>query len=472
MKSLRRILGPLFCSLCGLLAGCGGTADPLPDLTQHSSEGARPATAPPQPAPPEESRPIDLATALRLASGSHFDVLLARARVSEAEGRVLSADMLLMPSVGLVGVLANTDGQKQGSFGNLADVDFNTVNAFGTVRLAGNIGESLYRGLEARRRVDAIGEFERATLQRTLLTVSMAYVTLVEADSTVRLLQQFVEETRALVRLAEAREAQGVGTSLDTERARTQLAGAEQRLVVAQNDRQRQSKALAAELRLDPRVALSPVDKDLTPARLIDPAIPLKNWLDRASSGRPETRALESAKLAAEAEANAARWSLWGPQLDASARIGSVGDGFNTLEKQDGWNVALGWTFTLGGYGQIRSADARVEQAGLTLGRFRESLVASIAAAHRDLVLSQERLGPAQRETEAAERALKIATANFEGGRLSETDLILTQQAADQARLRRLGAVARFNQAQIRLLTEAGEGSVESLSPGASGSPK
>lgn len=468
MNSLRRILGPFFWSLCGLWAGCGGTADPLPDFTEYAGRPAAPAQDP----APAESKTVDLATALRLAAGSHYDVLEARARVAEAEGRAFSADAALLPSVGLVGLVANTSGQKQASFGNLGDVDFNTVNAFGTVRLAANIGESLYRGLQAHRRVEAVGEFERATLQRTLVSVSLGYVTLVEADSIVRLQEQFVEETRGLVRLAEAREAQGLGTSLDTERARTQLAGAEQRLVVTRNDRQRHSKALASALRLDPRVDLVPVDKDLAPARLIDPAVPLRNWLDRASAGRPETRALHSAKLAAEAEASATRWSLWGPQIDASARVGGAGKSFGTFEEQDGWNAAFGWTFTLGGIGQIRSADARVEQANLSLDRFRDTLVASVAAAHRDVVLSQERLGPAQRETEAAERALKIANANFQGGRLSETDLILTQQAADQARLRRLAAVAQFNQAQIRLLAEAGGASVESLSDGAFGTPR
>lgn len=471
MNALRKLLGLLSWLLCGLSAGCGGTAEPLPDLTQGAPEAGR-AAAPPQEPAPADSKPIDLATAIRLAAGSHYDILEARARVAEAEGRAFSADAALLPSVGLVGLVGHTSGQKQASFGNLGEVDFNTVNAFGTVRLTANIGESVYRRLQAHRRVDAVGDFERATLQRTLVSVSLGYLTLVEADSIVRHHEQFAEETRGLVRLAEARETQGLGTSLDTERARTQLASAEQRLVVARNDRQRHSKTLASALRLDPRVDLVPMDKNLAPARLIDPAVPLPRWLEQASLGRPETRALYSAKLAAEAEASATRWSLWGPQIDAGARVGGAGKSFGTLEDQEGWNVAFGWTFALGGLGQIESADARVEQASLSLDRFRNTLIAVVAAAHRDLILSQERLGPAQRETDAAERALKIANANFQGGRLSETDLILTQQAADQARLRRLSAVARFNQAQIRLLSEAGGASVESLSAGVFGTPK
>jgi hypothetical protein len=53
------------------------------------------------------------------------------------------------------------------------------------------------------------------------------------------------------------------------------------------------------------------------------------------------------------------------------------------------------------------------------------------------------------------------------GGLLPENDLLLAQQAADQARLRRLGAVARFNQAQLQLLAESGVATVDTLTGGA-----
>ena len=76
-------------------------------------------------------------------------------------------------------------------------------------------------------------------------------------------------------------------------------------------------------------------------------------------------------------------------------------------------------------------------------------------------------MDPAQRELTAGEAALRIARANYEGGLLPENDLLLAQQAADQARLRRLSAVARFNQAQLQLLAESGVASIDSLSGGA-----
>ena len=90
-----------------------------------------------------------------------------------------------------------------------------------------------------------------------------------------------------------------------------------------------------------------------------------------------------------------------------------------------------------------------------------------MAGSYQELFLARQNLDPAQRELTAAEAALRIARANYEGGLLPENDLLLAQQAADQARLRRLAAVARFNQAQLLLLAESGVATVDTLTGGA-----
>src|SRR6185436_8866907 len=102
--------------------------------------------------------------------------------------------------------------------------------------------------------------------------------------------------------------------------------------------------------------------------------------------------------------------------------------------------VSLGWTFSLGGPGRIEAAEARTVQAGIALERFRDRLQASVAGSFHELDLARQNLDPAQRELNAAEAALRIAKANYEGGILPENDLLLAQQSADQARLRRLAA--------------------------------
>lgn len=450
-------------NLCGLLLilgsfGCG--ASPLPYPNENPASPPSVPGAALSPAPPQEPKSIDLGAALRLAAGMHWDVLEARARVREAEGRASSADGSLLPVISGGGSVGHTRGQVQGSFGDLRSVDYGSVNLLGTLRISSNIGESIYRDLAAHRLTEAATALETATLQRTLYSVATGYLSLVEADGTVRLQEQYVQESLTLARLTQTRETLGLGSALDSERARAQAAAAEQRLLSARNDRQRRSKALAAALRLEPTIDLVPVDKELSPAALVDPAEPLSAWMSRADERRTETRALQSAREAYDHEASAARWSAFGPEFTAAGLVGTGGTTLGTLDERESWILTLGWTFSFGGPGRIESALARADQAGIALDRFRDQLHASVAASYQELALSKEQLEPSERELTAAEKALRIAKANFEGGLLPENDLLLAQQGADQARLKRLAAVARFNQSQLRLLAESGVASV------------
>lgn len=446
-----------------LAIGCRSAEPVLPvDMTQERSPSR--AVVPP---PPGEPRSIDLASALRLAASGHLDILEARARVREAEGRASSADGYLLPVLSVGGIISNVSGQTQSTTGALAKAHFYSVNALGTVRISANVGESIYRDLAAHRAVEAAAGFELAQLQRTLLDVSVGYLALVESDGTVRIQEQFVQEAQTLARLTQARAAQGLGSALDAERAQAQAAAAEQRLLGARNERQRRSKLLSASLRLDSTVDLVPADRDLAPATLVDPGEDMKRWLDRASDRRQEILALSASRDSARQEASAVRWSVWGPELSAGAAAGVLGDGFNTLDDRRTWFVSAGWSFSLGGPGRIEAADARAEQVEIALQRFRDRLQASVAASYQELLLSRQQLEPSQRELTSAENALRIARANYEGGILAETDLLLTQQAADQARLRRISAVARYNQAQLQLLTESGVASIDTLTRGA-----
>lgn len=451
--------------IAAALLAAAGCSTPQPAFPPGALAG-EPAPVAPATIPAGLPKTIDLATALRLAAGGHLDILEARARVREAQGRASSADGYLLPVISVGGSVMNTRGTAQSSFGTLQEVNFNTVNALGTVRIAANIGESIYRDLAAHRSADAASGFELAQVQRTLLDVSVAYLALVESDSTVRIQEQFVQEAQTLARLTQARETQGLGSALDSERARAQAAAAEQRLLGARNERQRRSKALAAGLRLDSTIDLAPADRSLLPATLVEPSEELSKWLDRAKERRPEIDAYQAGREAALQEASAIRWSVWGPEVSATAGLGGLGKSFGTVDDRAGWLVSVGWSFSLGGPGRIQAAEARAEQADISLERFRDRLQASVAGSYQELALARLNLDPAQRELGAAENALRIARANYEGGLLPENDLLLAQQAADQARLRQLGAVARFNQSQLQLLAESGVASIDRLSGG------
>ncbi|HVE42975.1 MAG TPA: TolC family protein [Planctomycetota bacterium] len=459
-----RLLGTLLAA-AGLLAvgGCAPAEPAYPPEAFASERSPAPTAASPAAAP----KTIDLTSALRLAAGAHLDILDARARVREAEGRASSADGYLLPVLSVGGAVSNARGTLQSSFGQLQEGNFYTVSALGTLRISANVGESICRDLAAHRLVEAAQGYELAQVQRTLFDISVGYLALVESDATVRIQEQFVQEAQTLARLTQAREGQGLGSALDSERAKAQAASAEQRLLAARNERQRRSKGLAASLRLDSTVDLLPTDKDLVPATLVSPAESLQAWLGRAAERRPEIHSYQAAREAARNDVSAARWSVWGPEVSAGAAWGGLGKSFGSVDERESWIVSVGWTFSLGGPGRIEAAEARTAQADIALERFRDRLQASVAASFQELALARQSLDPAQREVTAAEAALRIARANYEGGLLPENDLLLAQQAADQARLRRLAVVARYNQSQLQLLADSGVATVDTLTGGA-----
>ena len=290
----------LAAAVLAAVAGCRSAEPPYPPDALRTD---RATTPPPPPPAPELRKTIDLTTALRLAAGAHLDILEARARLREAEGRASSADGYLLPILSAGGSVSNARGTLQSSFGQLQEGNVYTVSALGTVRISANVGESIYRDLAAHRVVEAAEGYEIAQVQRALADVAVGYLALVESDSAVRIQEQFVQEAQTLARLTQAREAQGLGSALDSERARAQAAAAEQRLIAARNERQRRSKVLAASLRLDSTVDLAPADKDLAPAALVSPTEDLQKWLGRAGERRPELLSYQAGREAARNEA-------------------------------------------------------------------------------------------------------------------------------------------------------------------------
>ena len=95
--------------------------------------------------------------------------------------------------------------------------------------------------------------------------------------------------------------------------------------------------------------------------------------------------------------------------------------------------------------------------------RLRLTQRAAVATAYDEVLSSRRLLDPAQREQQAAEHAYALAHVRFVGGVLGESELLIAQQAVEQARLRWLMGIAHHNQAQVRLLAESGAITMEAL---------
>jgi hypothetical protein len=102
-----------------------------------------------------ERLPLDLSTALRLATANNLEILEARARVREAGGEKTQALAAFLPVTAYSFSARKIDGRIQASFGDLGDRTFSTLNPAGVVVLSIDPGRALFDTLAAYKLLDA-----------------------------------------------------------------------------------------------------------------------------------------------------------------------------------------------------------------------------------------------------------------------------------------------------------------------------
>jgi len=411
----------------------------------------------------KEQLPIDLQTALRLATANNLEIAEARAQVLEAKGNSSVAKGLLIPGVSLFFSLGRTDGRVQGSFGELRDVTFNTVNPGVVASYFLNPGEVIFNALAAHRIVDATRANESAVTQDVLLKVAEEYYDLVEAQAKVKVAEKSVSESKTLLKIAEVLEKQGIGPGADVVRAQAKLAGDEQALIQTQNEFREASINLALTLKLDSSVTLFPQDKEIKQINFLDPKIGLDELINTALEKHPELHRASQEIKAADAEVSGAWLSALGPKVLLEAQVSGIGTEFSNIGESEVYQALVGVSISASSYGQIKAARARVQRAQVLEEKTREQIKASVVKAYEDVLSTKEEINPTRREVEAAEESLKLSQVRFKRGLGLAIEVIQAEDALANALLNYIKTIVDYNKAQARLLNELGEISIESM---------
>jgi outer membrane protein TolC len=411
----------------------------------------------------KEQLPINLPTALRLATANNLEIAEARAQVLEAKGNSSAAKGLLIPGVSLFFFLGRTDGRVQGSFGELRDVTFNTVNPGVVAGYFLNPGEAIFNALAAHRIVDATSANESAVTQDVLLEVAEGYYDLVEAQTKVKVAEKSVSDSKTLLKIAEVLEKQGIGPGVDVARAQAKLAGDEQALIQAQNEFREASVNLALTLKLDSSVTLFPQDKEVRQISLVDPQIGLDELINTALEKHPELRRASQEIKAREAEESGAWLGALGPEVLLEAQVSGIGTEFANIGESEVYQALIGVSISASSYGQIKAARARVRRARVLDEKTREEIRASVVKAYDDVLSAKEEITPTRKEVEAAEESLKLSQVRFKRGLGLAIEVIQAEDALADARLNYIKTIVGYNKAQARLLNELGEISIDSM---------
>jgi outer membrane protein TolC len=264
-----------------------------------------------------------------------------------------------------------------------------------------------------------------------------------------------VDLADALATLAENQQKQGVGTRLDTLRAKVQLQTERQRLIQAQTQRTTALAGLGRLLDLKPGTPLELKDS------LAAPALPEQDFQAAYQAGlrqRPELAALDAQEKAAQSLRQAAQ-GLRLPSVVATAGYASTGlqneSWANTYQVSVGVKVPL---FT-GGRVSAQVARAKSEEA-----KVQEARRDAVAQVGLEVQVAQAELVAARHEVEVADLAVSLsgealtqARHRFEAGVSNNIEVINAQDELARANDNQISALYRLNQARADLARATGQ---------------
>jgi len=400
----------------------------------------------------------DLPTTVRVAMARNVDIQAAQERIAAARGEYEASIGMIFPSLtpnitalGLEGAVATPAG--------IALQGFNHVFPIAVLQWIVNPGQVAYNLIASKRRLEASDQQDLAVVQETTRAAAVQYYDVVLAQAQVGVARRSLQEAEELLRIERLRTKTGTGLPVDELRAEAALAVRRQNVLTALNAFYTASVALTVTLHLDPTVMLVPRAGSVKQRTLVREDLSIDQLLFTATFYRPDLEAIRTLVAAADAAKGATIWGGLGPQVLASRTFqtrppaGALSD---TEYREQTYVVSGGFNWSLASFGRIRTSAANARTAGIDAERQLDLVQASVVTAHQTSLTAKKTIPIAQEELTAAEEALRLTRKNLETGTGLTIDVLVAQDAADQARLRYATAVIRYNQAEINLLAALG----------------
>lgn len=496
MKRFDRIAPGVTAVLLACMVPCLARAQTQAPSAPAPAEPAKPADVP-QPdgkpvelqAPPlessDQSLPINLATALRLADARPLIVGAAQASTWVAEAQLQRAKVLWLPQLNLGVDYIRHDGFGP-DFNRGIDTparplnqNINFLYAGGGFIQMGASTDIIFTPLAARQVLNARRWDIQTAKNDALLQTAQAYFNVHRYRGTYAGALDVVRRGQALVGRVVLLSTDLVPRA-EVNRARNALADFEQLAASAREEWRVASADLTQVLRLDPRMVVVPLEHDHLQITLIDPTRPLDDLIPIGLTNRPE---LASQQALVQATLVRIRQEKLRPLMPSLLLNGfqtpyeliqfgaqGIGNGgkLNLWSSRDDFSPQLLWQAESVGLGNLaRIKEQRGEQSRALVELFR--IQDSVAA---DVTRTQARLQSASVRVLQAERALREAVItydkNYEGlQQTSRFGNMLVQAYRPQEAVAALehlmraygdyfGTVADYNRAQFQMFHALG----------------
>jgi outer membrane protein TolC len=454
---------------------------------------------PPVGSPALDERPIDLATALRLANVDNPEIRLARERVREAVALRQLAAAQFLPTINVGSNFDHHLGPVQQSNGELLKVNRDSLYlglgagavSSGTVSIPGvvwnaNVSEVWHNALISRQIVRQRAFESEAVRNEMLLRVASAYLELHRAAGRQAIAQRIREDAREVAKVTAIYVKGKEGRQSDADRAATELEQRNSDVVQANSDVVLASARLGQLLGLDPSVKLVPMERQVVPSSLVPEPIPLAELLAIAVTQRPELRERQAAIRAALLQLRSAKALPFSPQVLLGYSAGTFGGGsdrvsagvlqangtilqqarFGNFNDREDFDAVMYWSLRNLGVGNlalVRVSRSQLRQSELRSVETLDRVRAEVASAQARVLARFAQIEINEKAIQSSQTAFKAdvkGTRNLLG---LPIELLNSLSLAGRSQFGYLDAIIDYNRAQFELYVALGQPPADTL---------
>jgi outer membrane protein TolC len=419
------------------------------------------ATAEPKESP--EFLTIDLPTTLRLAGARNIDIQLAREKFAEARAAEESAIERFFPWVAPGITYRRHDNLIQNTEGLIEEVHKQSYAPGGTVAAQTDLGDAVFRSLEAHQLKKAARHGLDAQRAETILTAARGYFDLAAAHEAVGVAREALRASTDYAAEIERAVNAGIAFKGDALRVKVQQQRDEIALRWAEENVRLASAKLVQILHLDPIVELMPRDASVVPLSIISVKEPLGDLLSQALAARPETQESTALLNAAQQAKNGAIYGPLIPSVGGQAFFGGLGGGKNSetghFGESEDYVALLTWRVGPGGlfdFGNIHARQARLRDAALTADKVIDQVANEVITSQTRVQSLANQIATAKQSLSDAEEALRLGQERKEFGVGVVLETILAEQDLARARNDYLNIVTDYNKTQYALVRALG----------------
>src|SRR5437870_6201026 len=406
---------------------------------------------------------IDLPSALRLAGARNLDVQIAREKVAESYAAEESAMERFFPWLAPGVTYRRHDNLIQNTEGLIEEVHKQSYAPGGTLSAQTDIGDAIFKSLEAHQLSKAARHGLDAQEQETILTAARGYSDLAAAHEAVGVAREALRVSTDYAAEIDRGVEAGIAFKGDALRVKVQRQGDEIALRRAEENVRLASAKLVQILHLDPIVELMPRDASVVPLSIISAKESLGDLVSQALATRPETQQSAAFLSAAQHAKNGAVYGPLIPSVGGQAFFGGLGGGMDSQTRHFGesedyissvaWRVGPGGLFD---FGNIHAQQARLRSAELTADKVIDQVANEVIANHTRVQSLADQIAAAKKSLSDAEEALRLGKERKEFGVGVVLETILAEQDLARARNDYLNIVTDYNKAQYALLRALG----------------